>query len=231
MARRGQPGPGRWRRARLRRRTPRRPARLPSRPLPQQLAVVAQGQDDQAATHRPQRPGRGHRSTARRAGEQPGLALDQPPERPGRRRGERGHAAGSALRTQRAAWISSANTTRQPRSRSPGRPPPGRRRGCSPGRRPRRSRGLRIAPVTTTGSGRGAAGRAGTRSPRWCPCPDHHGPGRSRRDLLPDHGGQLDDVPDGQRGAGHGAELVPLDLDAGAVPARARRRGAAARSA
>jgi hypothetical protein len=46
---------------------------------------------------------------------------------------------------------------------------------------------------------------------------DHHGPGRPRRELPADRGGQLDDVVDGQRGAGQLAELAHLDPGAGAV--------------
>ena len=49
---------------------------------PQQLAVVAEGEDDQAGAHRPGRAGRRHGEPSGGAGQQPRLAFDEPPDRP-----------------------------------------------------------------------------------------------------------------------------------------------------
>ena len=59
----------------------------------------------------------------------------------------------SALRTKRAAWISSANTTTQPRSRSSGLAAARTAARMLAGPSAPAMAGVRIAPVTTTGSG------------------------------------------------------------------------------
>ena len=63
----------------------------------------------------------------------------------------------SALRTKRAAWISSANTTTQPRSRRAGLAAACTAARMFAGPSAPAIAGVRIAPVTTTGSGPGCS--------------------------------------------------------------------------
>ena len=124
----------------------------------------------------------------------------------------------SALRTKRAAWISSANTTTQPRSRSSGLAAARTAARMLAGPSAPAMAGVRIAPVTTTGSGPACSRSSRNEVSSMVSVPwITTAPAAPAASCSPIAADSSNDVVDGQRGAGQLAELAHLDPGAGAV--------------
>ena len=156
-----------------------------------------------------------------RAGQNDRVVFGHQAQRPGQRADERGTLVVWALRTNRAAWISSLSTTKQPSPRACGLAatvtaarrlagPSGTGQGGVAHRAGEHDRHL--AGVQQVGQERRLLDRVGALA-------DHH-PVRARRGLGPDRAHQVQHVVDGEGRAGHLPEIVHLEGDARPVQAR-----------